>query len=154
MVAFRSEVARLSGAVEGTQRAIRELENEIRHIRKAITRVQSPSEDLMTDVMSIEDDLEEIKRKLNGDAIATRLDIDTPPSVAGRVGMTAYEQGNSRSEPTGTHKRNIAIAKEEFEPLHDRVKSLIDEDMPALREKLRQAGAPYTPGTLPKLTDY
>ena len=154
LVAFKERVSNLSRALQGTQRAMGSVDDELRHIRKAISRMEVPSEDLMADVMSIEAKMRDIRLKLNGDPVANRLDIDTPPSVANRVGMTSYEQKYSTSTPTGTHQRNIEIAEEEFEPLLEMVRGVIETDLENLRDKLRDAGAPYTPGTLPKLTDF
>ena len=83
----------------------------------------------------------------------TRLDIDQPPSPAGRLGWINYEQKYSTATPTGTHKMSLAIAKEEFEPILDVIRRLATQDLDALEQKLEDANAPYTPGRALKMID-
>jgi len=54
----------------------------------------------------------------------------------------------STSKPTQTHINSYTIAKEEFEPLYNKTKSLLDDKVKALRSQLKASGAPYTPGNL------
>jgi len=154
LVAFKKEVNELSRALQGTQRALGQLQNELRHIRKAIARIEQPTEILLTDVRNIESELRDIRKGLNGDAVAGTLDIDKPPSISRRVRFVMFEQKYSTSTPTGTHINSLAIADEEFRPLLERVRKVTDVDMLQLREKLQKAGAPYTPGVLPEIVEY
>ncbi|MDX1407746.1 MAG: hypothetical protein R3330_06420, partial [Saprospiraceae bacterium] len=151
---FKAEVTELSRAVQGTQRAIGQVDNELRHIRKAIDHVEVPTEELMANVLAIEEDLRSIRRDLNGDPIAGELDMDMPPSVANRIGFINFEQKYSTAEPTGTHRMSLQIAQEEFGPILDRLRAVVEDDLAALRDKLQKIGAPYTPGALPDLTQF
>ena len=151
---FKGEVNELSRALQASQRVIGQMRNELKHIRKAITRIEQPNADYMTQVHDIENQLREISKKLNGDPLASTLDIDLPPSVAQRVGFIMYEQKYSTSEPTTTHRQSLAIAEEEFRPLLGQLNTLVSNNMAVLREDLKKAGAPYTPGILPELVQY
>ena len=151
LAAFKADATEVSRALDGTMRAMSEVDNEIKHIRKAITQIEVPSDELMDEVRSIEIELRDIRKGLVGDGVASTLDIYEPPSVATRVGYIIYEQKYSSSSPTGTAKASLQIAKEEFKPLLDRFQAIAQERMPALRKSLSDAGAPYTPNALPDL---
>lgn len=154
MVAFKKEVADFQRIVEGTQKSLNEMENQMKHIKEAIVRTEAPQEELMTDYNSIGRKLGEIKRKLNYDPIAATLDRDVPPTVASRIAAIVYEQMYATSTPTQTHVEQLAIAKEEFTPLYEEISRLLDKDLKAIQEKLRTLRTPYTPNTLPGLPEY
>ncbi len=144
-VAFQRAVSELSGRVEGVQNTLSELDNQLRYINEAIKRVEHPMDEWLDEVNEMKDKMREVRLKLYGDRVASTLDIDTPPSVARRLGGLMYEQFYSTAAPTQTHRDNYAIAKEEFEPIAIMVMEL-QNDMARLQEQLKEAGAPYTPG--------
>lgn len=152
-VDFQREVTELSRQIEGANRALGEVNNKMRHIKEAIKMVESPVDELLAEYYAIDQTVKELRRKLNGDPIKTRLDIDQPPSPSSRVGWITYEQKNTTSMPTGTHKMSLAIAKEEFLPIQEAVKKLVREDMEKLEQKLENLDAPYTPGRAIKMID-
>ena len=149
---FQAKVDKLSGRISGTARALGEVKNQLRHIKVAIMQIED-NEQLNKDVIAIEKKISDIELKLNGDRNASRLDIDTPPSVRSRIGNASWGTINTTSGPTKTHVDSYNIALEEFKPLLEQVKSIIDTDMKALNSALVKAGAPYTPGTLPVIDD-
>jgi hypothetical protein len=148
---FKAEVTEMSRAVDAAIRAIREVDDELSHVRVAISRMEVPSADLMNDVRLLEAEMRDLRRGMLGDGVAAALDIGTPPSVSNRIGFIVYEQKYSTSAPTGTHMASLAIAREEFTPLLARLRKVLEQDMVALRESLRDAGAPYTPNALLEL---
>lgn len=154
LAAFKAQVSEIARVLDGTIRAMSAVDDELRHIRKAVSRVELPSETMMHEIRAIEGELREIRRGIQGDNIAGTLDIDTPPSVSSRVGYIVYEQKYSTSDPTGTHRMSLAIAEEEFRPLLARLRSVVEVRLAGLRASLKNAGAPYTPNTLPQILEY
>jgi photosystem II stability/assembly factor-like uncharacterized protein len=148
LVAFQTKVNTLSGRISSAQNALRELKGEMKFIRVAIDKTPSSQSELMNDYAEIQSSITDIENKLNGDPIATKLDLDRPPSISNRIGLISYEQSNSTSKPTKTHLDTYEIAKTEFEPIYGQVKALISSKLEALRKKLKASGAPYTPGNL------
>ena len=61
------------------------------------------------------------------------------------VSALGYEQKYSTSSPTSTHLESFKIAQEEFIPIKEKIKTLV-EDVKQLEDKLREMGAPYTTG--------
>ncbi|MEM7552266.1 MAG: glycosyl hydrolase [Bacteroidota bacterium] len=153
VVAFQTEVNELSRAIQGAQKSISEMENQLKHIAKAIERTQVNQQDLLTDMKKVHNAINDLKLRLNGDPVATQLDIQKPPTPASRIGWISYEQGNSTTDPTETHKMSLAIAQEEFKPILADIKKLVNGDLKDLQQKLEEAGAPYTPYTLPDYSE-
>ena len=150
---FQNELAELSRKVQGAGLMLSELDNKMRHIKVAINQITAPSGDLLTEYNALNQKSRELRTAMYGDNIKTRLDIDQPPTPAGRLGWLGYEQGRSTADPTGTHLMSFNIAKEEFGPLLDQLKSLIKNDLESLESKLESADAPYTPGRAIKMIE-
>ncbi len=145
---FQQKVNALGGRIQSVQNALRELKSEMKFIKVAIDKAPVSQAQLTRLYLDIEEDIIGIEDVLNGDRVASRLDIGKAPSVSSRLGSIVYEQLHSTSKPTQTHIDSYAIAKEEFEPLYNKAKSLLDDKVKALRSQLKAAGAPYTPGNL------
>jgi len=149
--AFQREVAEFSRTLEGAGHMLREMGNKMKHIKEAIKMVESPSEELMSAYYNLDLEIAEASRMMYGDDIKSRLDIDQVPTPARRLGWIGYEQKYSTSAPTGTHRQSLAIAKEEFVPIMNRIKKLANEDLQKLEQKLEDMDAPYTPGRAIKM---
>ena len=154
VAAFKVRVNELSRSVQSSQRALNAIESELKHIRVAIGRTELDNGALLGRVEEMEGEIRAIEKKLNGDGVASTLDMDVPPSVSNRIGFIMYEQKYSTSDPTTTHQQSLAIAEEEYLPLLNRVRNLLEVDMRNLRDELSKAGAPYTPGVIPAIMDY
>ena len=149
--AFQREVAELDRSIEGASHLLREMNNKMKHIKKAIEMVEEPSDELLKPYYKLDEELKEISTQMYGDRIKTKLDIDQPPTPAGRLGWIGYEQKYSTSEPTQTHRESLAIAKEEFAPILEGLQKLATVDLEELEKRLEAADAPYTPGRAIKM---
>jgi len=151
LVAWQRKAAELERTLQGTNRLLGDATNRVKHLREAIYSVAKPNQDFVKDVVTIENKLRSIQNKLNGDQIANRLDIDTPPSISSRLFSAIYDGYRSTSDPTSTMKEQLEIAEDEFEPMLAELKTLAGVDLIGLEQKLEAAGAPYTPGRIPEL---
>ena len=145
-VEFQRDVAQLSIDIETAQRTLREVENKMKHIKKAIQISESSNSEVMQDVLKINTELRSIKRKLNGDRIKSRLDIESPPTPSRRIGIIGFEQKYSTSSPTKTHRDSYVIAKEEFTPIEKSIDDLVQDLVIPLEQKMDKLNMPFTPG--------
>jgi len=152
-VTFQREVAELSRKIDGAGRVLSEVNDKMRHIAKAINLVEQPLESLLTKYRNVDAKIKDIRKAFYGDNIKSRLDIDQPVTPSGRIGWINYEQKYSTSSPTETHKMSFQIAKEEFEPILEMIKSLVKNDIEQLEQALEDADAPYTPGRALKMIE-
>ena len=146
LVAFQNQVADLSRAWSGAGRMMSDLNNRLRHIRKATYDTPSPSDALLANITTIEKEAKEISRAMYGDPIAATLDKDRDFPLGTRLGYLTFEMWSSTSAPTNTQKEAYRILSEQFPLLLAKIKKLINKDLKTLEQQLEAAGAPYTPG--------
>lgn len=104
----------------------------------------------MKDLQALEEKIRAIQKKMNGDHVADQLNLDAPPSISARLFSLLYDGYRSTSEPTATMKEQMKIGCEEFEMALIELKSVFNNDIKNLEQKLEAAGAPYTPGRMPE----
>jgi hypothetical protein len=102
----------------------------------------------MKEIRMLEDKLEDIGHKLNGDPAYGSLDLDADFSLRRRVMSAVYSVSRHTSNIQGTARTQYEIAVKEFAPVYDEIKALIPE-FEAMDKKLDALDAPTTPGRLP-----
>lgn len=146
LVEFQREAQELMRAFTGANAMMRDIDNRMKHIQKAIFAIPTPTADLTNSLQAIDDKVYEIRKAMGGDGVAGAIDKGTPASVSARIFSVTYDMWNSTSAPTQTMRDGIRIAAEEFKPQLEAIKKVLNEDIKALERKLEAAGAPYTPG--------
>ena len=73
-----------------------------------------------------------------------------PPSISDRVNGIVESQWLSTSAPTTTNREQYAVAAAAFQPLVEQLRQLSETDLRGLEERLEGAGAPWTPGRVPR----
>ncbi len=145
---FQADVAELQRKFSGAGRLMSSVDNELRHIRKAIYSMSTPTADLVNDLKKLEDEMKDIRQALYGDRMRGTLDQPSPYAVSSRIGAISGEMWGSTSAPTNTQREGYRIASKAFKPQLDRLNKLVNEDLKAMERKLEMEGAPYTPGRL------
>jgi photosystem II stability/assembly factor-like uncharacterized protein len=143
---FQAQIAELQRQMSSAQKVRADLISQLKYAEEAIKKVEAPSYELLSEIRSISKALKEIGRKMNGDEIATELDMNVPPSISNRLGFLIYEQTRTTSAVTRTHRESYRIAKEEFMQVASELTKLKEDKMKTLLDQLDQLKAPYTPG--------
>ncbi|QNL23019.1 glycosyl hydrolase [Hyphobacterium sp. CCMP332] len=145
VLAFQNDVAEFSRSVDGSNKLLDESENRLKYIKKAIQVYHSTPVEWMPEVKSIEDKLYDVNLALNGDRTLSSREFETKPGINGRVGFAYYNTWYNTTEPTGTAREQLKIAKELYPP----VKAKLDEAVKAIKDlenKMDEKKVPYTPG--------
>lgn len=150
LLAFQQQTGHLQRAVLGAAQAVREQQQRIALVKRAIAETPGADAALNEQVRGVEDRLREIATSLNGDAVVARRNEPTPPSIVQRVQGIVSGHWTSTSAPTRTHRDAYRIAAEAFAPVLERLRTLVVVDMKAIDERLEALGAPYTPGRVPR----
>ncbi|MFQ5766847.1 MAG: glycosyl hydrolase, partial [Acidobacteriota bacterium] len=150
LLAFQKKTGRLQRAVLGTVKAAREVRDRIDHIKKALLDTPGAPPRLAVRVREIEEHLRDLQVELSGDSTRTSRHAPTPPSIVDRVQRIISGHWSSTSAPTRTHLRNYEIAAARFENLLTRFRILVESDLANLEDEMETAGAPWTPGRLPR----
>ncbi len=151
VVAFGKKVTRLSAAIIGTNQLTNELISKLENIKQAIYAAPDADQELMNTARELAVKLDELKFKMEGlQAKASWEEI--PPAqvpIMERLGNLTYGHYGSTSAITASEKADLAILEEEFPPVLEVLKLLVEKDIPALENALNKVNAPWTPGRLP-----
>lgn len=118
-------------------------DNKLRHIRKAVEAMNTPSAELLDKVRELERKSKEINKIFYGDPLDGALDLPKSVSISDRLGGITYEIYSSSSMPTGTHLEQMRLAEKAMTDVSPQVKQLADVDIKAL-ERIFKRGALYT----------
>jgi len=149
LVAFQSEAAELYRIVQGTIQVTDELHTRIQHVKQALHATPDAPLTLMTRARGMESDLNKIRLQFHGDPIISERNENPPTSLSSRLRTLVYTHRGSTSDITQTERDAFLIIKDEFTPLYQQLKTMIEKDLPALEADMEKIKAPWTPGRLP-----
>jgi hypothetical protein len=143
---FVRQAQNLAIAVRGATSVADEAQQQLEAIRKVIRDSSELDPALENEVRALEVRLLDINEKFEGDPTKTRRNEPDAPGLNSRLRNVMFGAMGSTEGPTGTHRRQLAIAGEEFEAVVGDLRNLVEVDLVALHAKLDEAGAPWTPG--------
>jgi photosystem II stability/assembly factor-like uncharacterized protein len=145
---FNKKVAELSRAISGANSYRKEMADKIPYLKQAVLAGANVPLGTYEQVSAIQDKLEEIDRKLNGDNLRARYEGVAPPSLKGRLDLITGSLWKTTSAPTETFKSSYNIVADNFTGILNSLKS-VKSDVEQLEAVLEKYKAPYTPGRLP-----
>ena len=111
-----------------------------------IERMANPIPNAHAQVHELRRELYDIEETVFGNVVQADIGGYEPMSVSSWLGHAMRGVSNSSYGPTPSHKQSVEHAKTVFEPASRRLDDVIQNRLPALREALRDAGAPWTVG--------
>lgn len=142
--AFQEQIGRLQSVIRTMNTKLNNTSKELGQMRAAAQGIKNDNSKILMGIDLAQEKITIIQRKLNGDWLAYRLDVDLPPSISDRVNRAAYGVLSSSSAPTTTQREAYNIANSELEPLQKELNSFLDNDMKRMIDMLNRSGAPYT----------
>ena len=149
VLAFQEKTARLLRAVLGADALVKETQERLQYIRRALLNTPKAGDTLVDEADALQEKLADIDIKLNGNSVIRSHNEADPPAIAERVNTVVGGHWSSSSAPTATHMENYRLAAQSFAPVLEELRRLIDVDLKNLEDKLEAAGAPWTPGRVP-----
>ncbi|MCF8373373.1 MAG: hypothetical protein K9H64_17270 [Bacteroidales bacterium] len=146
---FQHKLNKLRRVTQATMSIANETQNQIKFIRAAVDASPKAGKELRDQAKKLEDEIIAIQLVLQGDNTKTSRNRDIPPTFYNRVESIIYGQWRTSGPPTQTQEKSYQIAKEEFEALYIRLKTLVEKDLNSMESKLEAIEAPYTPGRFP-----
>jgi photosystem II stability/assembly factor-like uncharacterized protein len=150
VLAFQKKTGRLQRAVLGAVEAAKEAQERIDHLKQALDDTPAADPALADEARAIEARLEDLRVELTGDEVVAGYNEPTPMSIVSRVQQIVEENWRTTAAPTGTQEQGYRIAAEEFAEVLARLQTLVEQDLQGLEAKAEAAGAPWTPGRLPR----
>ncbi len=149
LAAFQARANELYRAVQGAGRTLAEAQKRLDHVRKAVEITPALGLDLLDEVDALDARLQDMKTALYGDRTVSSRMEPTLPGISARVNRVRWGLKDITSAPTGTMRRNLQIAGDQFAPLLQDLTGLVEKDLKGLEDRLEAAKAPYTPGRIP-----
>ena len=101
---------------------------------------------LRDEARGIELALEALKQQIGGNERRDLYSDVGPISINGRIQPVLLGTFRSTYGPTPTHVQSLQIAEDLFVDVEARLDTILDEQLPALREQLDEQDVPWTPG--------
>lgn len=150
LLAFQQKTARLQRAVLGAENVADEAQTRLNYIKRALLDTPGADPALLQEALSLQNRLKDLQTRLSGDRVIASRNEPTPPAIVDRVQGIVYGHWTSTAAPTQTHRNAYQIAAEEFTAVLEGLRVLIEADLKNLEDKLESAGAPWTPGRVPR----
>jgi photosystem II stability/assembly factor-like uncharacterized protein len=150
LVEFQEKAAKLQRAFSGASQLAGEVKNRIGSLKRALQETPAQVDNLMNDASTIDAKLAGIIRNFNGDQTLRTRNENSPPSISDRVNKATGDMSTSTSKPTQTVQDAYTIADEEFKTELQKLRTLVEVDLPNLEKAAEAAGAPWTSGRIPE----
>jgi photosystem II stability/assembly factor-like uncharacterized protein len=147
-LAFEQKVARLQRAVLGAVKSAEEAEHRLDLIDKAVVDTPAADAALAAKAQELHRRLKDLYEKISGDKVIAEHNEPAPPAILQRL-QTSIGWGNMTA-PTRTQQDAYRFAAQEFGPVLDGLRQLVEVDLKQLEDQLESAGAPWTPGRVPR----
>jgi hypothetical protein len=146
VLAYQKELMELSKAANSVRNAFSEINDRLEYYQAANRMVQSDLLD--SKIEELEDKLEELRLSIYGDPIKRTLEINQAPSLNNRINTAIGSGLGTTQDPTETSAMVKAIAEEQLRPVITSLKSILENDIPAIDAELTRLDAPWTPGRI------
>jgi len=150
LLAFQRGVARLQRAALGASAVTEETQRRLDLLDRALLDTPGADPALRERVLDLEAELREIRQELHGDPVLQREQEPAPPGIVDRVQRIVYGTWGTTSAPTATNRANYEAAATAFESTLARLRELVEVKLPQLEAEAEAAGAPWTPGRVPR----
>jgi photosystem II stability/assembly factor-like uncharacterized protein len=146
VAAFQLETSELMRRVAGAGEELGAAIERLRYLRAALIETPGADPELFRRSDTLAAAFAGLRTRLLGDRVRGELDEPSVPSISQRVWQVVGGHWDTRQAPTETHRRNLAIAREDFAVVRQDLTALIETDLAQLESALEAAGAPWIPG--------
>ena len=144
VAAFYAELAQAEDRASRSETVIREGLREVRAALWAAQRLGNT--EWSAQARDLEERLLDGLLALSGDPRRNEMGDPGPRSIRSRLWVGSIGTSYSTYGPTPTHREALGIANRGLDRLEAELTTITDQELPALRQALEAAGAPWTPG--------
>lgn len=144
-MAFGNLVLELNRKISGTEKILTETDDRFNLIKSAIIGFPNTELSLLGELALIKQKLDSINIIFYGDPIKESLEMETAPSITGRVSTVLWQRYGTTSAPTLTQKEAITIAQKQYE----QIRPILDQtvkDLMKIENQLDASTLPYIKG--------
>lgn len=143
--AFHKRTAKLMNAISALGNVMRQRGEELSAVESVLDRTSAGTAELRTELESLQDQLAEFEKPVNGDQTRDARYVPVEPTMSSRLSGAMFG-GFTTSGPTKTHQAQVEIAAEQFEKVASEFKAFSEDKVTPFLDKLNDAGVPWTQG--------
>jgi photosystem II stability/assembly factor-like uncharacterized protein len=145
VAAFQRKGNELARQMGSAGRRLGEANEKLRFMKAALIKTPGASPALFEQLKSLDTDLANLQKVLNGDRIPASYNEATSPSIRSRLGNAIGASSGTTQLPTATQKVDFSIAENGFKQFQSQ-SDVFFKTLEAYELSLEKAGAPWTPG--------
>ena len=142
---FRETVVAFQQDLRATNMAMEQQLQKIAAMKRAANKTTAPNGNLLEEINSARTLLLGIQKALQGDKVKGEIGerSDPTPNNGNRIAFSAL---SNTYGPTGNHKASLIRAQNQLRDIKTKLSNVMNNTMPALETRLKQAGAPWIEG--------
>jgi photosystem II stability/assembly factor-like uncharacterized protein len=147
---FQQKLQALRRDIAGSLELATSMNTRLDSIRKALDQTPAAPRALHDQARALQRRLGEIRVQLEGDRRLGSRAGPQPVAISERANTISGELNRTLARQTTTHEQQLQIASELFTAEREKLRTLVETDVPAIEKELERLGAPYTPGRVPR----
>jgi photosystem II stability/assembly factor-like uncharacterized protein len=146
VLAFARQTGELQRAAFGAAEALNEGLAQLRVVKQLSEHTPGVPEALRDQARALELKLLDLREAFTGDPTRPRRNEPGPVGLLERIETIVGGHWSTTSAPTASHLKNFEIAGAEFTETLEKLRPLLETELPQLHAALESAGAPWAPG--------
>ena len=139
---FGNSVLELNRKIAGTEEILKETTEKLNLFKSAVIEYPNTKLSLLSELNVIENKLDSISILMYGDPIKKSLEMETQPSITGRISTVQWQRYGTTSAPTQTQKDAIEIVQKQYETIRPIIDQIVG-DIDGIEKQLEQINLPY-----------
>jgi photosystem II stability/assembly factor-like uncharacterized protein len=144
-LAYRDEVQAVQNMLAQADEMFSKAKEMVNAMEVALNRASIAPGELHESLYAMQAKIREMEMKIEGSEARNAIGEKTPPTAQSQF-FAGYRGLSTTYGPTGNMRRSLGIAKSMIEDMMPQVKEMLSKDIPAMADRLRDAGAPYIMG--------
>ena len=146
VVAFWGEMEEFSASLGAARITLNNAKKKVNAMAKSLGRTEIVPGELNQKIHDLRKEIKDIETAFYGNQAKRKIGEKNKPTVYSRVSAARIGTENSTYGPTPMHKRSLEMAKKQFAGIKQKIKTIMDEKIPAMEKELENIGAPWIEG--------
>ncbi len=145
-LAFRMELDQMREAISAAKITLDGAGKKVEAMQKALMMIPEPPGPLQEELYEVKRNLKSFREKIYGDPARAELSEYDHPVLSSRLWNAFGAYRNITYGPTATQMMSLELARRQYEMIKPELLGIVNREIPALEQKLIDAGAPWMNG--------
>jgi photosystem II stability/assembly factor-like uncharacterized protein len=144
--AFWRELEDISLQLGETSLVLGATKEKLKLMRISLNNSRMAPGDLDKQLHALDNRLQVMDKQISGDPLRNEVGEKSVQTIGARLWMASNGTSNSTYGPTATHKQSVAIAKKQLTAIQAELTQIVEKEIPALEQAMREVKAPPVKG--------